>query len=307
MAMRTEPEIEKAAGATKTIQGKIVEWLWHLKKKGLAEITIYGYGHKIRDLATKCDLLEPEDVKGFIAKQRWSERTKAIAVTIYNEFAKWLGLDWEPPTYKPVRKIPFIPMEEELNQLIAAAGPKLSIFLQLLKETGMRKGEAIRLTWTDLDFKRNVIQINRPEKGSNPRILPISNKLIGMLQRLPKKPQKVFSFSMSANFYIQRKTIARKLNNTRLLKIHLHTFRHWKGTMEYHKTHDIIHVQQVLGHRDIKSTMLYISIEEALFQTDRDEFYVAVAKTVDEACKLIEAGFEYVTDMDDVKIFRKRK
>lgn len=112
---------------------------------------------------------------------------------------------------------------------------------------------------------------------------------------------------MSANFYIQRKKIARKLNNPRILKIHLHTFRHWKGTTEYHKTHDIIHVQQVLGHRDIKSTTLYISIEEALFQTNRDEFHVAVAKTMENACKLIEAGFEYVTDMEDAKIFRKRK
>jgi hypothetical protein len=28
---------------------------------------------------------------------------------------------------------------------------------------------------------------------------------------------------------------------------------------------------------------------------------------LDEACNLLEAGFEYVTNMDDAKIFRKRK
>jgi hypothetical protein len=32
-----------------------------------------------------------------------------------------------------------------------------------------------------------------------------------------------------------------------------------------------------------------------------------VAKTVKDACELVEAGFEYVCEMDDVKIFRKRK
>jgi len=32
-----------------------------------------------------------------------------------------------------------------------------------------------------------------------------------------------------------------------------------------------------------------------------------VAKTLQEACNLIEQGFEYVTEMDGVKIFRKRK
>jgi hypothetical protein len=34
---------------------------------------------------------------------------------------------------------------------------------------------------------------------------------------------------------------------------------------------------------------------------------VKVAETVDEAVKLGEAGFEYFTEMDDKKLFRKRK
>lgn len=38
-----------------------------------------------------------------------------------------------------------------------------------------------------------------------------------------------------------------------------------------------------------------------------DEFVSKVAKTVKESCMLIEAGFEYVTEMDRLKIFRKRK
>ena len=31
------------------------------------------------------------------------------------------------------------------------------------------------------------------------------------------------------------------------------------------------------------------------------------AGSLDEACSLLEVGFEYVTDMDDVKLFRRRK
>ncbi|MCW4016883.1 MAG: hypothetical protein NWF06_10975 [Candidatus Bathyarchaeota archaeon] len=38
-----------------------------------------------------------------------------------------------------------------------------------------------------------------------------------------------------------------------------------------------------------------------------DEFVSATAKTVEEACKLIEAGFEYITELEGVKLFRKRK
>jgi hypothetical protein len=42
-----------------------------------------------------------------------------------------------------------------------------------------------QLKWDDIDFESKVINIT-PEKGSNPRVNPLSNKLIGMLQALPK-------------------------------------------------------------------------------------------------------------------------
>ncbi len=76
--------------------------------------------------------------------------------------------------------------------------------------------------------------------------------------------------------------------------------------MEYHKTRDIIHVMQILGHKNIKNTLVYVQLEEALFR-DVKEYISKTAKTVGEACFLIEAGFEYVCDMDGVKIFRKPK
>ena len=48
-------------------------------------------------------------------------------------------------------------------------------------------------------------------------------------------------------------------------------------------------------------------MDQALFQGQTDEFYVKTAKTADEACKLVEVGFEYVNTIDDVHIYRKRK
>lgn len=54
--------------------------------------------------------------------------------------------------------------------------------------------------------------------------------------------------------------------------------------------------------------MIYINVERTLFASSaNDEFHVKVAKTLDEACELLKVGFEYVTDMEAVKIFRKRK
>ena len=77
--------------------------------------------------------------------------------------------------------------------------------------------------------------------------------------------------------------------------------------MEYHKTKDILHVKEMLGHKSIQNTLIYVNIEHALFQNQTDEFHVKTAKTVEEAISLAEVGFEYVTEIEVVKIFRKRK
>jgi len=164
------------------------------------------------------------------------------------------------------------------------------------------------LRWSDIDFERKIVRIT-PEKGSRPRIIPISNKLLNMLNNLPRKSDKVWAtlYSLKSSYYKARRYLVKKLQNPRLKQIGLHTFRHWKETMEYHKTKDILHVQQLLGHRQLKNTLIYINLEKALFQNINDEFHVRVAHNLDEACKLLEVGFEYVTDMNGAKLFRKRK
>jgi integrase len=107
---------------------------------------------------------------------------------------------------------------------------------------------------------------------------------------------------------VTRKRQAHKLNNPRLLKTSFHSLRHLKGTSEYRKTRDILHVQQVLGHRTIKSRLQYINLEAALYHNSNNhDFHVKIAETISEDCKLLETGFEYVTDMDGKKLFRKRK
>jgi len=73
--------------------------------------------------------------------------------------------------------------------------------------------------------------------------------------------------------------------------------------MEYHKTKDILHVMNMLGHKSIQNTLIYTQ----LLNFENEEYHSATAKTIEEAKQLIESGFEYVTDLEGVKLFRKRK
>ncbi len=312
--VKVESRTEKrAAGATTQIEdnakSKIFEFAWWQKKNGSPESSIRTRTTLLKILVTRgANLFDPESVKETMAGQKsWSEGYKAQFVWAYDLFCTMLGMTWTRPRYKQQSKLPFIPTEKEIDQLIASCGPKTGTLLQTLKEAPMRIGEAWRLEWKDVDFENNVITMNSPEKDSKPRTFKVSSKLMARINQLPRKSQKIFGTTLLKGqrqcFERQRKRIAQKLQNPRIERIHFHTFRHWKATMEYHKTKDILYVKKLLGHKRLDNTLLYTQ----LVNFESDEFHVRVTEKLKEACELVEAGFEYVTDMDDYKIFRKRK
>ena len=280
------------------------------KRNGRAESTIITEVHTLTLLARKTNLFHPEEVKTTIANAKVSTSTKLKRTKQYKAFLKWKKIEWTPPTYTPVDKIPFMPSEAEIDILIASCRPKLATVLQLLKETAMRIGEAHNLKWTDINFEHKTVSIT-PEKGSNARIIPISHKLIEMLNKYPKTNETILPTSRSQfrnTFDHARKRTSLKLQNPRLLKISFHTLRHWKATMEYHRTKDILHVQQFLGHKDIKTNMIYINIEQALWMNNEDDWISKVSHDITEETKLINAGFELVRAVNETTtIYRKRK
>ena len=289
--------------------GTILEYGFQLQKNGNAQSTIKTAITRLKQLSKLCDINEPEQAKAILATLEWKNSTKDTIVNIYSGYLRYLNKTWTPPIYKRESILYFIPTETEIDSLISAARPKTATLLQTLKETGARIGEIEKLKWTHIDQERKTIYITA-EKGSNSRLLPISNRLIAMLNNLQKTNDKIFQsqdHGLRTNFEVLRKNTARKLNNPRLLNIHFHTFRHWKGTMEYHKTKDIIHVKTVLGHKNIQSTMIYINLEQAIFLNEECEWTSKAVKTTEEAMKLIDAGFTLADTIDGIHIYRKRK
>ena len=307
---------EKAAGAAWSdpakIKGKLLQFGLWMQKQGYAEETISSWIVWLKGLVKLgANLWDPENVKEIIGKQqKWSSSYKMLQMYAYEAFLKMENLTWTRPRYTQAESLPFIPTEKEIDQLISATSKVVSAFLQGLKDTGADPGELAKLKWIDVDKEAKTVKIT-PVKGHSPRILKVSQQFIDSLQRLPKTSEQIFPKrrNLSDRFYIQRKRIAYKLNNPRLLKISFRTIRHWKGTMEYHRTRDILHVKKILGHKAIQNTLKYIDIEANLFETTNDQFIVKVATNTQEACKLIEVGFEYITGeyTDGGKIFRKRK
>jgi integrase len=299
---------QQVAGESQDVKGKVLQFMVKLKNDGNQETTIQGYAKVLRQLIRKgASLNDGENVKEVLANQKWAESTKQYASIVYDKFAEYSGIQWERPKYRPDRKLPFIPLESEIDSLIAHCGKKLATLLRLLKESGLRVGEAIRLEWKDLDIKNSTITLNKPEKHGTCRMFKVSTELLAMLNSLPKNSNRIFGprvlSSYEGDFSLQRKRAVNKLQNPRLLQIHFHTFRHWKATIEYAKTKDLLHVMKLLGHRSVQNTLIYTQ----LISFESNEYHSATAKTIREAAQLVEAGFEFVCAVDNIQLFRKRK
>jgi len=318
-----QPQLKGLAGATEltwNAKGKIMEFGVKLANRGSPKTTIESSVTMLKTLVRRgADLQNPETIKEIVASaQSLKDPTKALRDTTkrnyidtYDLFCRTMGIQWEKPRYKQSEKIHFIPEEKEIDQLIYGSGKKLGTALRMAKETAARIGEIVRTRWTDVDFKNKTISISDPEKGSKAGIYRVSDELMSMISSLPKTSDRLFPTStkpMVTRLCRKRRQLANTYNNPRLTKISFHVLRHWKATMLYHETHDILYVKEFLRHRNIENTMIYITLERQIFQIgDNRGFHVKVAKTIEEACELAKAGFEKFDEFPEGKIYRKRE
>jgi len=165
-----------------------------------------------------------------------------------------------------------------------------------LYETGARDNEAARLEWTDLDRERMKVTAKASKNGDS-RIIAISENLMNLIFTLPKGQETVFHTSVkrTAAFHNRMKTLAKKHDNPRFIKIHLHTFRHCKALREYHKTRDILHVMGILGHRNINTTYRYVRLYNQIYKHQQQvKFVTKIGSTKEERCELINDEWDLV-------------
>jgi integrase len=284
--------------------------LWYMKKEAYAESTIHAVGKRLEYLAKNVLLCEPEIVKGFVAQKDCSNAFKETLVEAYDLYCRANNVVWKKPFYERYDKMPKIPTEEKLNMIVARASKCFALILSMMKDLGTRP---IELTWLkvkDVDLETGIVTITSA-KHCIGRTLRLKAQTLIMLKahvlkRRLSQNDRLFaidSSSISEGYRRVRNRLAENLGDMSLKSIRLYDFRHFKASMEYHKTKDLLHVKRLLGHKDLRTTLRYTQ----LIEIEGDEFHSATAKTVEEAKALIEQGFDYVCDIDAVKLFRKRK
>jgi len=189
------------------------------------------------------------------------------------------------------KKLPVVLTEEEETRLLKQFNSRYQTshrnreMLRLALETGMRISEVLSLRWEEMEPEAGAVKIRVIDgKGKKDRTLFISPV---MYDRLVKYAEKfnlqrtglVFTTMKGTpvkSSYI-RKMMRQKAASAEIEKlITFHSLRHTALTRLYSKTKNIRLVQEVAGHSDISTTMIYThisgaDIREAMILNSRGE------------------------------------
>lgn len=176
---------------------------------------------------------------------------------------------------KRIERLPIYMTEFELNlflKTIESTGRKNALhdlcFFKLLAYTGLRRQEAIRLNWTDINFGNNTVTVHMG-KCKRSRVVPmpesLSEKLWEYLQtRLPLSTQAVFlseaGHRISPSITGTRFTKYLKRSGLTGKGFTMHKLRHTYASHLVLAGVDLLSVQQLLGHSDLNSTQVYTHI-----------------------------------------------
>jgi len=285
--------------------------IWSIRH--LAQESVKGYVKMVRRLSREVNLEDPAAAEAFIYNLKVKNQHKNQLLVAYQHYCRANMIAWKISRFLPVEPYPVkVPTEERINMILGCARPKYAAAYNISKY-GLRPDEVAKVSLRDIDFEKRTLTVKTSKLGL-PRILQLKLETVDIIreivcrQRITGLDERIFPNKHKLiNKWVKLKHAAyEKFRDPELLKIRLYDLRHWYATTTYLKTGDIFYVQYALGHRNIKSTMVYMQIAKGLIHYSGD-YTCKVAQTLDEAVKLVEAGFEYVTEMDGKKIFRKRK
>ena len=185
---------------------------------------------------------------------------------------KWEDFSVKRP--RKEKKIPIILSRPEALKLInILPNVKHRTLLSLAYATGMRRGELLDLKPGHIDAERMVIRVVNG-KGHKQRQVPTSGSIIYMLRNYYKKyrpntfllegfkPGKKYPASSFTNI-VSRATKKAGIKK----KISPHVLRHSFATHMLEAGKDIRRVQELLGHADVRTTMIYTHVMSTNFET----------------------------------------
>ena len=253
--------------------------------RGLTDHTITGYSTYIKayfEFLAGVLHKPPEDVSWDEMRQfiQWVQSTRSLSDRTINAIISQLRFftmyvlhkPWDN-TQLPMRRfdtyLPYVPTTEEVQLFINTLPTlKQKTMVALMYSAGLRVGEVCNLKYSDI--KRSSMRIHVAQaKNRSDRYAILSQKSLDMLTEywyaynrptewlFPAKQDssRPCKTAILANQVLQhRKKLA--LNP----KLNCHSFRHAFGTHLYEAGTDLLTIKELLGHKSLNSTVIYVHL-----------------------------------------------
>lgn len=321
-----------------------------VENKVITESTLLYYtnflNHIQEELGSfKVSQLTVEDIESYLKKRK---RGKKLSVnTLRHEHIVWnrllnfavdRGFSKEnlmkivtKPTkrkQKIIQEKSYILSEEQIKKLQKMATPYMREIITVLYNTGMRKGELENLRFKDIDKYIKTIYIQKHEDGWKPkggieRTIPINDIVKKILKKkidnrmsgqqfvfVSTTGKKSYHYHKSFQKLIERTGVAEEIPEESGRGVHL--LRHSFCSYLVNEANVPLPVaQEILGHQDIKTTMMYVHTDERQKQKAIRKFDFIREfqklrkedKSVDETMELISEKFDVpLQEVEDILI-----
>ncbi len=200
----------------------------------------------------------------YTKNSRSTMRTVYFALKFFHEKVLKQNFNEDIPHAKPSLKLPLVLNRDEISRMISSTeNPKHKTVISLLYYAGLRLDEARNLKWEDNDFERSLIHV-KIAKGEKERVVFLHDKLRQALQNIGLKGEGFILISERGHRYNERsiqqivKLASKKAGVTK--RVTPRTLRHSFATHLLEAGTDIRYIQQLLGHKDLKTTQIYTHV-----------------------------------------------
>jgi site-specific recombinase XerD len=167
---------------------------------------------------------------------------------------------------KTPKRLPIFLTRDELRRLFQSIeNPKHKLMIELMYSAGLRVSELLHLRARDFEVDMGYGWI-RKGKGNKDRPFIIAKRLKDEIVYYiieNKLTQDDFLFARNRVIPLTVRTVQEILKKAAKKagikkKVHPHMLRHSFGTHLVEEENDLIDVQKLLGHNDVKTTMVYV-------------------------------------------------
>jgi len=215
------------------------------------------------------------EIKPRMIEKYKADRLKSVGPATVNRELACLkhmytkAIEWDYVQANPVKKVKFLKEPpgrlrylkvDEADKLIKNCNDCLQSIVITALNTGMRKEEILSLKWQEVDLDNCKITVKKT-KNNESRVIPINQTLYKELSALSEHKDKeneyVFSNGNSNRFGDIKKGFSMALTRAGIKDFHFHDLRHTFGSHMVMQGIDLRTVQQIMGHKDIQTTMRY--------------------------------------------------